>query len=96
MNREIIKTFFFGKECRNCEALDVHCSQVGLLTVGVPAENGQVAIYLNEKPVLRTEESINECPAITGENTKREVVAKIKQNAKKAAGMVRIDHIGNY
>ena len=90
-----IKTFFLGKECHDCEALGVHCKQVGVFTFGVPAGTGQVAIYLDEKPVLRTAETIDECPAVTGESTNEEVVDKIKQNAKKAAGWVSIDQIGN-
>jgi len=95
MSKEI-KTILFGKKCLNCEALGVYCSQVGVFTLGVPAEIGQTAIYINDRAVLRTAETIDECPAITGERTKEEVVAKIKQNANKAAGIVEIDQIGNY
>lgn len=95
MNNEI-RNFFLGKNCNDCEALGVHCSQVGILTFGVPAENGQTAIYVDGKAVLRTTETIDECPAITGQETNKAVVAKLRKTAKKAAGRVIIDQIGNY
>lgn len=93
---ERIKEFFVGKECHKCEALGVHCTQVGVFTFGIPAENGQSVIYIDGKVVLRTTEKINQCPAITGENSNEEVVAKLRGTAKKARGRVIIDQVGNY
>ena len=93
---ERIKEFFVGRECHNCEALGVHCVQVGIFTFGVPAENGQSAIYIDGKAVLRTREKINQCTAITGQNSKEEVVAKLRKNAQEAWGTVVVDQVGNY
>lgn len=93
---ERIKEFFVGKECHKCEALGVHCTQVGVLTFGVSAENGQSAIYIDGKVVLRTTEKISQCPAVIGENSNQEVVAKLRKTANEAWGRVVVDQVGNY
>ena len=72
-----IKNTLLGKECNKCEDQGVNCSQVGVFTLGVPAEIGNVAIFLNGNPVLRTPEKIKDCPVIIGTKSKNEVVKKI-------------------
>ncbi len=98
-----IKTFFVGKECRECEALGVFCVQPGILPVysselpsGPVAPLGGSAVYVDNKQALQMSEGIDSCPALTGQNTKKEVVVKIKKNAKILANRVVIDQIGNY
>jgi len=95
MNGEI-ETFLFGKECRVCETLGVRCTQVGIFTSDVPAELDQSVIYIDEKPVSRTNETINECPVVTGKHTKEEVTSKIKKNAEKTANVTTFDQLSNH
>jgi len=103
---ERIKEFFIGKECYECKALGVFCVQPGILPV-YPAEvctvekepiapTGGSAIYIDGTQKLQVKESIDKCPAVTGQNSKEEVVAKLRGNAEKAWGRIVIDQVGNY
>ena len=87
-------TLLFGKECKKCAPHGVSCVQVGLLN-DQPGEFGQTVIYINTDAVLRTTETIEQCPAITGEKPIRQVAAKLKQTAKIASRRIVIDQIGN-
>jgi hypothetical protein len=88
---ERIKNFIFGATCCKCKALGVFCVQQGLLPcyptelctakeVPVAPLNG-CAVYIDRKQKLQTKESIDKCPAVTGQNTNEEVVSKLRKTA---------------
>ena len=70
-------------------------SPIGLLSEPVAPLKGS-AIYIDGRQMLQTGESIEKCPAIIGQNSKKEVVAKLRKTANEAWGRVVVDQVGNY
>ena len=100
---ERIREFFIGKECYKCKTLGVFCIQPGILPVSLIGLSSEPvapfkgsAIYIDGRQMLQARESIEKCPVITGQNSKKEVVAKLRKTANEAWGRVVVDQVGNW
>lgn len=92
-----INEALFGKDCELCKKQGVTCHDTGLLD-DAPANTGETVIYVGGRAAMRTPDKIAECDIIQDKATRREVVKKIKKNAKMLEGSINIfDHkISNY
>lgn len=92
--RQGLHLYFSDQECRRCQP-DIYCIQAGHWT-GHPAPAGQVFIYNDNRPILRTNEKIGQCPVIRGERTVEENVKHLQEIAPIALNNQLIRKVGNY
>jgi hypothetical protein len=71
-----------GKTCSRCKDLGVECRTATFFN-GVSGEPGDIVIYVDGKPELRTREAIAQCPVVLCQSTREDVVGKIKSNVEK-------------
>ncbi len=79
-----------GETCSQCKELGVEC-KVATFFNGVNGNSGDIVIYVDGRSVMRTRETISQCPVIVGKNSKEEVVGKIRSNAAKLIGRIDLN-----